>query len=81
MPPCLEVVKEPVLLITAAILLASFDYGAETLSPEPETETPNISVSLDFHQCVQICIFFKTEICTESVFRFSRQYCQSVEQI
>ena len=37
-------------------------------------ETPTISVVLDFLKCVKIFIFFKTQICTESVSRFSRHY-------
>ena len=38
----------------------------------PELETQTISFRLDFLKCVQIFIFFKTQICTESVSRFSR---------
>ena len=34
---------------------------------------PTISVRLDFLNCVQIFIFFKKEICEESVSRFSLQ--------
>ena len=51
---------------------------AEALLPQKfgelasETETPNISVHQDFLKCVQILVFFKTQICTENVSRYHR---------
>ena len=42
----------------------------ENQSWKPST----ISVSLDFLNCVQICIFFIMQICTESVYIFSPHY-------
>ena len=55
-------------------------YETKALSWKP----PTIFVRLDFLQCVQICIFFKTQICLKSVpieFLVNQDYSDSDEKI